>query len=214
MSQPKRLRLARHLCPLLQLLPPAAFGEIASWLYVRDALNWRKCSKSVQTITDEHGFWKTIDFGGCLFPSQFYRMLSANTTHLAPRFSSKQDFSTFLTALPKCVGLLSLDLSHCNIDGSGFQTLASVLPGLEDLTTLKLSSNRFDPKSCSALAKLLPALKSLSILDLSRNHMFPVGCYALAGVLPVLKCLKTLNLEGNHIQNNGCIALTDRKSVV
>ncbi|KAI3436549.1 hypothetical protein D9Q98_005965 [Chlorella vulgaris] len=116
--------------------------------------------------------------------------------------------SALLEGVGSSVGLHTLDLSSCSLEGKGaVQPLAAALQQgkLPSLGVLRLDGNTLSGTGIAALADSFGAAASLQQLHLQRCCLGPEAAAALAPALP--SALQVLNLAGNTIGSRGALAL-------
>jgi Ran GTPase-activating protein (RanGAP) involved in mRNA processing and transport len=116
--------------------------------------------------------------------------------------------SALLEGVGSSVGLRTLDLSSCSLEGEGaVQPLAAALQQgkLPSLGVLRLDGNTLSGTGIAALADTFGAAASLQQLHLQRCCLGPEAAAALAPALP--SALQVLNLAGNTIGSRGALAL-------
>ena len=108
--------------------------------------------------------------------------------------------------------LISLDISHNNIDTEGFRAILDVLKDNIYLTEFFASFNQFSSEISFELMELIHNNRVLSVLDISRNILGDECAFAIAEYLSENDSLITLDLSTCKISGEGAVAIAESVS--
>ncbi|XP_062387533.1 NACHT, LRR and PYD domains-containing protein 3-like [Sardina pilchardus] len=178
----------------------------------------KKCSEIVATVLQSPNSLIKLDLSHNDLEDSGFQLLSnglssshckLQTLRLSECTLSKKCSEIVATVLQSPNSLIKLDLSHNDLEDSGFQLLSNGLSSSHcKLQTLRLAKCKLSEKSFENVATALQSPNSLIELDLNHNDLGDSGVQLLSKGLSSHHCrLQTVRLSDCLISDEGCICL-------